>query len=893
MTGSPISHYEVLEKLGEGGMGVVYRARDTRLDRIVALKFLPSPMPANPEGKARFLREARAASALNHPNIIHIYDIDQQNGEDFIAMEFVPGKSLDQLIGRKGLPVKDALKYAIQIADAVAAAHAAGIVHRDLKPSNVIIADSGQVKVVDFGLAKLCSAVTTAGGETRTVGSLTEVGQIVGTVAYMSPEQAEGKSVDQRSDIFSFGTLLLEMVTGRRAFERETRTATLAAILHDDAAAPEGTPRELARLIARCLRKDPERRVQHMIDVRLALEEVKADYDSGAVFNEPAAGPGRRRRRLAALGLVLPAAALLTAGVLWLMLGRRSEPLPELRPVPLTSYPGDEVQPSFSPDGNQVAFVWNGERQDNPDIYVKLIGGAEKPLRLTTAPAVDLSPAWSPDGRSIAFVREPLETGRTDAVLLVPALGGPESLVCELGGRFIPPSGNPSSYRRAAPCPLIAWAPDGKTLVVADSPSGAEPLGLFAVALETGEKRRLTKAPGGIGDGAPAFSPDGQWLIFARAAGVTSSDLYRVRLAGGLRPAGAPERLTASKSWDAAAAWLPGGRDIVFTRGSWYVGPFNLWRLSVAGGAPSPVAAGVGADSGWPAVSPQGRLVFSRAVSDMNIWRVPLRAHAAAAPPQKFIYSTREEAAPQYSFDGARIVFTTNRSGAVEVWVCDSDGSNARELTRMGAPITGTPHWSPDGTQIVFDSNIEGQFDIYLVNAAGGTPRRLTTDPSDDALASFSPDGRDIYFSSNRTGRNEIWKMPATGGQAVQITRAGGRAPVMSRDGTLIYYERYSQGASQLCSVPPGGGTETKLLDSVDFLEWAVSTDGIYFVARSDTDPRHTIQFFDFKTRSIKPVLVPASRLDVWLAVSPDGRSLLYTQIDESGSDLMLVENFR
>src|SRR5437868_196853 len=270
MIGQALGHYRIEAKLGEGGMGVVYRAFDTHLDRSVAIKILRADATTSPERKRRFVQEAKAASALNHPNIIHIYDISSSDGTDFIAMEFVAGKTVDQLIGKSGLPLKDTLKYSIQIADALARAHSAGIVHRDLKPANIIVAEDGRVKLLDFGLAKLTETTGDSESATATMNiqqtALTEEGSIVGTIAYMSPEQAEGKKVDGRSDIFSFGSVLYEMVTGRRPFEGGSKISTLSAILHKEPPAASeispAVPMELEKIIARCLRKDPERRAQ-------------------------------------------------------------------------------------------------------------------------------------------------------------------------------------------------------------------------------------------------------------------------------------------------------------------------------------------------------------------------------------------------------------------------------------------------------------------------------------------------------------------------------------------------------------------------------------------------------------------------------------------------------
>jgi serine/threonine protein kinase len=424
MIGRTISHYEILEKLGEGGMGVVHKALDRHLDRLVAMKVLPAERVADVDRKRRFVQEAKAASALNHPNIITIYDIDCVSGIDFITMELVAGSPLDRCIPRHGLRLSEALKYSIQIADALATAHRAGIVHRDLKPSNVMVTEQGLVKVLDFGVAKLTESTSPREDEaTRTFKPTTEEGAIVGTVSYMSPEQAEGKKVDARSDIFSFGVLLYEMVTGRRAFQGGSKLSTLTAILREEpkpaGQVVEGLPRELERIISRCLRKNPERRFQAMPDLKVALEELKEESDSGTL-----GAVTRPRRQLRWLGWIIALVAVCLVGAIWLARPVGKTPEPTLSATPLTTYPGFQGEPSFSPDGNQVAFAWNGEKQDNVDIYVKLIGTTGPPLRLTTDAAPDYSPAWSPDGRFIAFLRD--FPRQKSAVLLIPALGGPD-----------------------------------------------------------------------------------------------------------------------------------------------------------------------------------------------------------------------------------------------------------------------------------------------------------------------------------------------------------------------------------------------------------------------------------------------------------------------------------
>lgn len=378
MVGQTLSHFEIIEKLGEGGMGVVYRAHDTRLNRPVAVKVLPGEKVADEDRRRRFAQEARSASALNHPGIVTIYEIAEHEGVALIAMELVHGRTLADAIGRRGLGLKTTIEYGIQIADALAGAHAAGLVHRDLKPANVMVTEQGRVKVLDFGIAKLVDpgplgsdAAPTA---TRTAAG-THSGAVIGTLAYMAPEQAEGKRVDARADIFSFGGLLYEMLTGGRAFGGDSPLSTLTAVLSKEPSpiprADQGAPRELERIITRCLRKDRERRWQSMADVRVALQELKEDIGTA-----PARQPGRRRTgtwAAAAATLLTLAAAAIGISV-WR--GRATVSRPSAAPfnsVPLTTSSGREQQPSFSPDGSSVAFSWNGDTEDNWDIYVQLI----------------------------------------------------------------------------------------------------------------------------------------------------------------------------------------------------------------------------------------------------------------------------------------------------------------------------------------------------------------------------------------------------------------------------------------------------------------------------------------------------------------------------------------
>jgi Tol biopolymer transport system component len=872
MTGEVLSHYQILEKLGEGGMGVVYKARDTHLDRFVALKVLPPEKVADPERKRRFVQEAKAASALNHPNIITIYDISSDQGVDFIAMEFVPGKTVDELIPRKGMRLSEALKCAVQIADGLSRAHSAGIVHRDLKPSNVMVDDHGLVKVLDFGLAKLTESVVGEEAPTQT-----EEGAIVGTVAYMSPEQAQGKPVDARSDIFSFGSLLYEMVTGRRAFHGDTKISTLAAIIHQEPTplAAE-TPRDLEKIITRCLRKDPARRFQHMADVHVALLELKEDTDSGKLAAELPPRPRRYRRAAAGIAALL----LIAAAALWLHF-RKPVQEPEPKVTVFTSYVGMQATPSFSPEGNQVAFAWNGEKQDNHDIYVKVIG-TETALRLTTHPAVDSFPAWAPDGRSIAFLRQTSE--HTAAIYRVAPLGGAERKVADVVVPGLPLSGGG-----------LCWTRDGKWILSSDADSPGKLSYIVLVSSETGEKRKLTSGEG-FGEFHPALSPDNRTLAFVRGLGVAQSLLFLLSLDTELRPTAAARQLRPAGRWNWSPVWTPDGKSLLFTSGLDSTRS-RLWRISASGDSPPAPVSQAGDGSLWPAVSPQGnRLVFSRLFADSNIWRIDVPGPGGrAGTPRQVVASTRADQWPAFSPDGGRIAFESSRSGGYGVWLANADGSNPQPLYVDPNYVSEDPAWSPDGRTIAFDARKDKQFEIYLISPEGGAPHRLTNHPSDNWVPSWSRDGKWVYFASNRTGRPEVWRVPAAGGEAVQLTRNGGFTTQESPDGRTLFFDRERvslTSPTSLWKMPVEGGEEAKVLDSVGAHTWALVDQGLWFI--NWTNPGDAaLQFLEFATGKVTRVAPISKPPAPGLAVSPDGRTILYVQYDQRGSELMLMENFR
>jgi serine/threonine protein kinase len=878
LIGQQLGSYQILSLLGTGGMGVVYQARDTRLKRSVAMKVLPRDMMSDPERKRRFIQEARAASALNHPHIITIHDVGHEGGIDFVVMEYVAGKTLDQLIPRKGLRLNETLKLSIQMADALAKAHTGGIIHRDLKPSNVMVTDDGLVKVLDFGLAKLTEVAEGGDGPTRTLEHQTEEGTILGTVSYMSPEQAEGKKVDARSDIFSFGSVLYEMVTGQQAFHGDSKMSMLAAVLNQEPKSISQlvptVPLDLEKTINRCLRKDRERRYQYMADVKINLQELKEESDSGILTE---ALPTRRVGHSwlwTAAALIVVAIAVST----WLFRGtaRKLASIPQV--VPLTSYPGIEQSPSFSPDGNQVVFSWNGERQDNFDIYVKLIG-SPTPVRLTTDPADDRYPAFSPDGRSIGFVRVSQEH---QTFIVIPAIGGTERVVANIHSDCFLPS--------------FAWFPDGNWIVTD---------GLELLSTESGETQSLTVPPTrSSADCFPAVSPEGRTVAFSRSAYFTHPEIYLLDLTDDLKPKGEPRRLTSLNAFSFSPFWSPNGREIIFSSdNTGTFGSSSLWKISVFGaGQPEKLPYSAG-EACCLVVSRSGnRAAYEQALFDSNIWRLPLSGPGVASgSPARFIASTRDEGAAQYSPDGKRIAFESNRSGVHGIWVCDADGSHAVELFSRAGAAAGTARWSPDGEHIAFDFDPEGNVDIYVVRASGGKPIRLTTDPAYDAAPSWSRDSKWIYFTSRRTGRYEVWKVLAAGGEAFQVTHNGGATAFESPDGKSIYYTKYyikaddldATSTTNLWKVPVNGGSENQVLPSVSYRDFCIVNDGIYFIPGRRPDGKSSIQFLNFATGKVKVVAPMSGPPSEGLSVSPDGRSLLFTQQDEVGRDLMLVESFQ
>ena len=761
MVGQTVSHYRILEKLGSGGMGVVYKAEDLKLKRQVALKFVPEDLAGNRVALERFRREAEAASALNHPNICVVHDIDEAAGRPFIAMEYVAGHTLDHLIGRKGLKLPDALRFSIQITDALATAHAAGIVHRDLKPSNIMVTGDGLVKVLDFGLAKLTEQPLRSDEATTRLATerfQTEEGTIVGTVAYMSPEQAEGRPVDPRSDIFSFGSVLYEMLTGQRAFRGESKVSTLAAILHTDPTPTSEVvatvPADVERIVARCLRKDPQRRWQTMSDLRIALQDAKEESESGKLA---AIAPARTRPWrwgwlvAAGLGIAVVAAGLAALAT------RRPPPDVELRLERFTIDPGITDMPAISPDGNLVAYASDRSGEGNLDIFVQHISVGE-PTRLTRHEADDYDPTFSPDGARIVFRSERDGGG----LYVTETLGGTERKLVA-GGR------SPS------------FSPDGSIVAyLADRVTGVPPAQkIYLAPAKGGPPRPFQPAFGAVSDlirPTLTWSDDGKHLAFSgvRPGSPPVFDWWVAPLDGGPPVATGAEpanRLPRIPTLDLAGVY---GTHLYFVRGSLVEG-MHLFRAPLAPGAWTIAGPARQLTSGGGihlnlAMASSGRMLISilSAAQDFVSLPLPPAAGGASGPPTKITSDATIKGGLSISRDGSVVAyaaFVSFETGRIEIRVRTL--ATGRETVYQSNNFGGVanPQISPDGSMLAYAEVSAGTL-VSFVGPPASLPGRQICENCQ--VLGFSADSRQALI---RDGQNRLVRQDlSTGARALLLT---------------------------------------------------------------------------------------------------------------------------
>jgi serine/threonine protein kinase/Tol biopolymer transport system component len=757
--GRRVGSYRILSLLGAGGMGEVYLAEDERLKRRVALKLLPAGFTKDPERVRRFEHEARAASALNHPNIVTIHEVGQSEGTHFIATEFVEGRTLRRLIAAGELQNADALSIAAQVAEALVAAHAAGIIHRDIKPENIMLRPDGYAKVLDFGIAKLTERSSSPDAPHHLAESVqTETGTVVGTVAYMSPEQALGQKVDHRTDVFSLGVILYEMLTGTHPFRGLTNAATFDRILNHDPPTPnipnsDAAP-DLERVVCRALEKDRERRHQTASDLCTELKRLQRALDSSpqvsdkfvadAARTRPPRSLSRRTARFALASLLIVVAATVVYFA-W----RRNAVAPareaagvagaRFNVTQLTTQPGQEHYPSLSPDGK--ALIYAARAPDDWDIYWQRVGGSN-PLNLTeNSPADDTHPALSPDGEYVVFRSEREKGG----IFIMGATGESTRRLTDFG--FYP-----------------SWSPDGREV---------------------------------------AFSTEG--FTDPNVRGLGSSMIWIVNVSTGER-----RQLTDAKTGDAAQpAWSPSGARIAYW-GKHKGGQRDIWTVPARGGGDSePVGVTDDAAFDWnPVWSPDGKFLYfaSDRGGSMNLWRVPLEEQTGRATGAPEPLNTPSSYAYQLAFsrDGRRAAYV-NQVSSTNIFKV---GFNPYKETITGQPVAVTqgsrhasaPNLSPDGELFVYSSQGEKQEDLYVVGKDGAeSPRKLTDDLYKDRSPRWSPDGTRIVFYSDRSGRYEAWMIRPDGSDLRQITFTEGSSiayPFWSPDGTRIGYNRHLESCS-------------------------------------------------------------------------------------------------
>jgi Tol biopolymer transport system component len=790
--GTRLGPYELQALLGAGGMGEVYKARDTRLGRAVAIKVLPAYAAANPDRRRRFEYEARAASALEHPNICGLHDIGCETPSHpsgapgsaaplhFLVMEYVDGRTLAERLRVGPLPLAQVLDVGAQIADALAAAHASGIVHRDLKPANVMLTGSSgtpRVKLLDFGLAKLGPQIHELTDQVPTAAiaePLTSPGEFLGTLPYMAPEQLEGKEADARTDIFSFGCVLYEMLTGKRAFAGASMASVISKIMTDTppsaAALQPITPYALDRLVTGCLAKDRSERRESAHDLAEDLRSISA-VDSGRLAL-PAAAPSRDRgeaaqgrggralpwRLLGAAALVVLAAAV--ALYVWSNMRAPGHALLNAVPTQLTYEAGAQSEPALSPDGSQVAHV--SDKGGTPHIWLVDANGTAT-RQLTFGDDPDHDPAWLHDGSAILFTRS--HDGR-QGIWMVPSLGGPDTLL-------VADAADP------------AVSPDGSRLAfVREVARSAEPRVFVAPMRRLEEAKQVTTDADGLWEHRhPAWSPDGRTLAYR-----AHHQLWMVS-----PDEGKARRLTFDNVSARHPVWSSDGRSIYYTSGR--EGTVALWSVDIASRRPPErMTLGSGPESD-PSVSGDGTLlVYTTADEDYNTIVRDL-----ASGVERPIGTRRIEQMPRFAPGGSEVLFVSDRvEGRDELWAQrldnGSEAGEARRITRHDAGDVVHPAPSPDGRWIAYYRVVEGQRDVWVVSADGVATAQITTDAASDIQPGWSRDGSKLAFTSERGGLFHIWVVPVVNGRPAgperQITRGAARemAPEWSPDDAWIAY---------------------------------------------------------------------------------------------------------
>jgi Tol biopolymer transport system component len=715
--GTKLGPYQIEAPLGAGGMGEVYRALDAKLCREVAVKVLPESLVADAGRMGRFDREAKVLASLNHPNIAAIYGFEDSTGVPALVMELVQGPTLADCISKSPMPFTEALPIAKEICDALEYAHEHGIAHRDLKPQNVKITPDGAVKVLDFGLAKALEgdvASANISNSPTITGIATQAGIILGTAAYMSPEQAKGKSADRRTDIWAFGCVFFEMLTGRVVFGGETVSDTLASVIKSDpdwSLLPDSTPPTIRNLLRRCLQKDAKQRLQAIGEARIAIEQTIAGASTETGPAPTAAPTLPMWRRVLPWAAGLAAGALLSGFAVWAFALRGSHsPTMHFRAV--TNFAGVQSHPALSPDGRSVAFVSN--RDGHYNIYIGLINGGNL-VKLTDDPNLKTRPCWSPSGTEVTYAR--LNDSGIWDIWQVPALGG-------IPRRLILNATDP------------AWSRDGHSLAYQNYGTGAiwisDPSGQNARELPATRNPRVS-------DTALRFSPSDREIAFAATTGGPYGELRVVDL-----DSGKVRQLTHDGALVLSAAWSADGRFLYFTssRG----GTLNIWKIAETGGVPEQLTAGQGDDAQLDVSADGKRMVFSTFHENINIAQLDLDPTGQQNPKPLTADPARNQHGPVYSPDGKHIAYFSNLKGAERegIWLANSDGSNPVQLVQDDR-INIYPQWTPDSEHLIYHSRIAGSSAEYRrLSIFGGAPQTLLK-VAPDIVPDVGSDGQLLF----------------------------------------------------------------------------------------------------------------------------------------------------
>jgi serine/threonine protein kinase/WD40 repeat protein len=885
LVGRHLGVYRIEARIGAGGMGEVYRARDTKLGRDVAIKVLPRELTGSADRRARFEREARLLASLNHPHIAQVYGFEESEKISALVMELVPGETLDTIIQARSLRPAHALAIARQICDALEAAHDKGVVHRDLKPANIKVTGDGVVKVLDFGLAK-ASAGEFVDATDLPTGTFdrTNQGVILGTATYMSPEQARGQPVDKRTDIWAFGCVLYEMLTGRRVFAGASLTDTLVQVIErepDWSALPETTPEVIRRLLERCLRKDVRQRLRDIADARIEIDDAIA-APTAPTGSQSVVGDQRSRgrsRRWVLTGLITAAVLAIASFITWRLWVNDyfwQNPLADARSVRLTDFEGEEMDAAISPDGKFVVFLSN---RDGPlDVLVSQIGsgaftnltkGAFRPPSW----ALVRETGFSGDGEQVWFMRQPPENPAANSILMGPTMGGTPKLFLDGGSDPI-------------------WSPDGKTLAF-HSPDPGDPI--FIADRNAGNPQQIFAAEAGVHCHFLIWSPDGRFIYFTKGTPTTDMDIWRIPARGGNA-----EQITFHHAWVAYPAWLD-ARTLIYSAtaddgsGRW------LYAIDVEHRIPHRVSSGIAEQYLSVAVDQvrPHRLVATVASPTAGLWTVPIANDVQSENAVKPIRAANTRAlSPRYA--GDYLAFLSSKGGADGLWKIDQSGT-AVELWKGGeGGVVAPPAVSPDGNRICFSFRKQGRAELYVINANGTGLTTLAKSIEVQSPASWSPDGKWVAVAANQGEGTRVFKIPIDGGPPIRLRDTLSFNPVWSPDGRFILYsEQRASRTFEVKTMTPDGApvvvsavaSLTARLPVAFGSPYRFTPDGKTLITLQGTAPNQNFFGLDLETgeqRQLTSFDLTSGSVVQNFDVSPDGKRIVFDRL-RNHADIVLM----